>query len=121
MLFRSTGNVLPFQQTPVFGVISDSDRILFYLVNNASGTVIITLPHANIAGREIWIIAMCYTGAGTCSNAANDSDPGNAVTVQRQGTDTISDSAGSVTSYTAARSVRLISDGNGHWIRFSFR
>jgi hypothetical protein len=88
--------------------IPDADPFVYYLIANSGASASsVTLPHATARGRIIQIFISTYQGA-----------PFPALTVLRQGTDTIRvDGANSnATSLNVGRSARFVSDGAGHWL-----
>lgn len=103
-------------------VIPNTDPYIYYLVNNTSNganPANITLPLANVAGKMIVPMCQFYTAL----NAVGGADPNgsnNGINLLRQGTDTIISGDGAfpglLTSYSIKRSIRLMSDGLGHWI-----
>ncbi len=142
-----TGNVFSMDTTPLArtGVtMTDTDTHMYYLVDNSGGTqntpeagvssgnpATITLPHANVAGRVIVLIATCRTmsTSNTCNVPTDgNSQPisGSQITVHTQGGDTIvqiNTGAGSATpSTTQAQAeqftLSLFTDGAGHWYVF---
>ena len=81
--------------------IADSDTHLYFVVNNSSGPVSITMPHANVRGKLIEVV-------GTSK--------ANTITVNRQGTDVIDSTyAAGGTNATTDCFVGLLSEGNGRW------
>jgi hypothetical protein len=83
--------------------IPDTDTFLMYRINNlVNAHAAITLPHANVAGKMVILIA--------ANGVANSG-----ITVAAQSGNTIQ--TGSGTSGTTK--VMVISDGSGHWIVLS--
>jgi hypothetical protein len=87
--------------------IPSASTSLVFFINNASGAATITLPLANsLAGKQIRL-------------QATNPDNGNAITVQRQGTDQIfslvKDPPGE-TSLTRSNGMTLASDGVNRWL-----
>ena len=79
--------------------IPDTDTFLMYLVNNTASThATITLPHANVAGKMVILIA-----ANTAASSG--------ITVAAQSGNTITSGSG----LSGSTKLMLISDGSGHW------
>ncbi len=121
-----SGSVFSLNTTATRGTtISDTDTHMFYLVDNSGGTrnsagggvsngnpQTFTLPHANVPGRVVVLIATCRNR--NSSNVCNDpTDPntevinGSQIIANTQSGDTI------VTNILA-----LFTDGNHHWYAF---
>jgi len=87
-------------------VIPDTDTFIYYLADNQGGNPgVLTLPHANVAGKFVIVIPA----------HVNPVSGDFGLTVKTQGSDTILNGS-PVTTETEQETVRLISDGNGHWV-----
>jgi hypothetical protein len=95
--------------------ISDSSTDLFYLVDNTQGVnASITLPHANVVGKMIHLIAKDSTAAvGPTLIKINAIAQAGDVIVQ----DTINNA---LTSRTFQAAVHLMSNGANKWFVVSF-
>jgi len=143
-----TGNVFNMNTTAVRGeTLSDTDTHMIYLVDNSGGTQnsgggsghtgvsngnpqTFTLPHANVQGRVVILIATCRNiSASNACNAPTDPNTevidGAQIIANVQGTDTIVSlgaGASQTPSSTQAKAgnfvLALFSDGNGHWYLF---
>jgi len=83
--------------------IPDTDTFLMYRINNvASAHATITLPHANVAGKMVILIA---------ANGVSSSG----ITVAAQSGNTILTGSG----MSGTTKLMVISDGSGHWIVLS--
>ncbi len=102
------GNVFNMDTTPHNNyTIPDTDTNIYYLANNVGGNPgTLVLPHANVTGKLIIVIPA----------NVNPVSGDNGVTVSTQGGDTILNQTTPQTSLTEQRTVKLISDGSGHWV-----
>jgi hypothetical protein len=123
--------------------ISDTDTNMYYLVDNSGGAqnsaglgvsngnpATINLPHANVTGRVVVLIATCRTISSTNScNIATDANSqsidGSQIIANVQNGDSIvllSSSASATPTGTQADAeiftLALFTDGNHHWYLF---
>jgi hypothetical protein len=110
-----SGNVFNFAaaQIPNNGAIADTDSNIYYLADNSGGPVLLTLPHANVAGRLVVIHVKLYfannnTGAQvSTSQLTLKSLPGDTLIVAGQAATTL---------VSFNRMASLSSDGQGRWV-----
>ncbi len=117
-----TSNTFLFDTTvrPTNYTIPDTDTNMMYIMNNSGGAVNVTLPHATIAGRRLFVMVQFYT----VNNLFGANDPGGIpptlqLTVKTQGSDAIiANGASQGASFQTKRIIELSSDGSGHWLTF---
>jgi hypothetical protein len=114
-----TGNV--FNTNAAGGaslVISDTDTNMFFVADNGSAVAAVTLPHASVSGKRLFIFAKFVS----VSNVANAAEPNGCLSVctqlnvSAQAGDHILDGNTSLNTTAAYnRFVELVSDGSHTW------
>ncbi|HEV3198011.1 MAG TPA: DNRLRE domain-containing protein [Bryobacteraceae bacterium] len=101
--------------------INAGDTNMFFIVDNTSGAVTVTLPPANVSGQRLFVFAKFVQNG----NNANGGEPGGAcgggppctqLHLQSVGTDKIFDQNANLAATAAfLRFAELISNGGGTW------